>query len=371
MRPLIVLGLFPLFSASPIAQYSESPLTSFFSSFSAASPIASSLTPFFGNNNNNNNNNNLGALLTALFDSISRVSNNQLGAGAGVYSNSQNLGQQARRQADSLISTLRDLARDPRASKALDRVFNNDAVCLKNMEEAIQAIQEGSRLMTAAERDLNTLISRVEGMMKMTDEVKVMREVASLFRLLDPLLTKLSPNNPSSKICAASSESTSAYINSLAVMMNEFSGDFQLVSSPQARGMFAETASILVATNGFLRNLKTQTKEFQNSCFADKESTVRGVRAMRNIIDSLADMAGTLGNLNAAEEIRKADTVTDEIVTMIQKINTGSFNNVGLDCVTKDFNTAADTMDDIASLVQDIGLDNLKNQLGEDFDFNF
>merc|ERR1712226_35060 len=212
-----------------------------------------------------------------------------------------------------------------RASKALDRVFNNDAVCLKNMEEA-----------------------------------KVMREVASLFRLLDPLLTKLPPNNPSSKICAASSESTSAYINSFAVMMNEFSGDFQRVSSPQARGMFAETASILVATNGFLRNLKTQTKEFQNSCFADKESTVRGVRAMRNIIDSLADMAGTLGNLNAAEEIRKADTVTDEIVTMIQKINTGSFNNVGLDCVTKDFNTAADTMDDIASLVQDIGLDNLK-----------
>merc|ERR1712241_555854 len=301
----------------------------------------------------------VGSFLTQLFDSLSRISNSQ-GAVAGVYS--QNLGPQARSQTDSLISTLRNLAKDPKASKAINRVFNKDAVCLKNMEEAIEAIQEGTRLMGAAEADLNTLISKVEGMMKMTDEIQVMREVASMFRLLDPLLTKLSPSNPSSKICASSSENTAAYINSLAVMMNEFSQDFQLVTSPQAREMFAETSSILSATNGFLRNLKTQTKEFQNSCFADKESTVRGVRATRNIIDSLADMAATLGNLDAAQEIRKADAVTDEIVTMIQNMDTGSFTVVGLDCVTKDFYSAADAMDDLASIVQDIGIDNLKSQ---------
>ena len=78
--------------------------------------------------------------------------------------------------------------------------------------------------------------------------------------------------------------------------------------------MFKESARVLAATNGFLRNLRSQTKEFQNFCFSDKESSTRGVRAMGNIITSLADLSATLGNLDTAEEIRKGNGITENIV---------------------------------------------------------
>jgi len=309
MKFLIVLGLFPLFSASP----------------------------FWGN----------------FFSGFRNYPN--------LYS-SQDLALQARSQTDSLISTLRELAQDPKASQAIDRVFNKNAVCLNNMEEAIEAIQEGSRLVEAAEGDLRTLNSRVESLMRLTDEVEVVRELASIFRALDTLLTKLAPANPT--ICSASSDSTAAYINSLAVMMNEFSVDFLLDS--QSRMMFKESARVLAATNSFLRNLRSQTKEFQNFCFSDKESTTRGIRAMGNIITSLADLSATLGNLQTAEEIRKGNRITERIAAQMQNIKD---LNLGLDCSVKDFESAAATMEDLANLIQEVGIDSLTNQLGLDLDF--
>ena len=271
MKFLIVLGLFPLFSASPYWANRFLP------------------QPFFSGYSN----------YPSLYNNL----------GPNLYNN-QGLSLQARSQTDSLVSTLRELARDPMASQAINRVFNNDAVCLNNMEEAIQAIQEGGRLVEAAEGDLRTLTSRVEGLMRLTGEAEVVREVAAIFRVLDSLLNKLNPADQT--ICSASSDSTSAYISSLAVMMNEFSEDFQL--DPQSRDMFKETSKVLSATNAFLRNLKTQAKEFQSFCFTDKESSANGVRAMGKIITSLADLSATLGNLNAAEEIRKGNEYAEKIV---------------------------------------------------------
>ena len=271
MKFLIVLGLFPLFSASPYWANRFLP------------------QPFFSGYSN--------------YPSL----NNNLGP--NLYNN-QGLSLQARSQTDSLVSTLRELARDPMASQAINRVFNKDAVCLNNMEEAIQAILEGGRLVEAAEGDLRTLTSRVEGLMRLTGEAEVVREVAAIFRALDSLLNKLSPADQT--ICSASSDSTSAYISSLAVMMNEFSEDFQL--DPQSRDMFKETSKVLSATNAFLRNLKTQAKEFQSFCFTDKESSANGVRAMGKIITSLADLSATLGNFESAEEIRKGNEYAEKIV---------------------------------------------------------
>ena len=44
--------------------------------------------------------------------------------------------------------------------------------------------------------------------------------------------------------------------------------------------------------------------------------------------------------------------------------------NTGIDCSVRDFNSAAATMDDLADIIQDVGINNLKNQLGLDMDFS-
>ena len=44
--------------------------------------------------------------------------------------------------------------------------------------------------------------------------------------------------------------------------------------------------------------------------------------------------------------------------------------NTGIDCSVGDFNSAAGILDDLANIIQDVGINELKKQLGVDIDFN-
>ena len=49
-----------------------------------------------------------------------------------------------------------------------------------------------------------------------------------------------------------------------------------------------------------------------------------------------------------------------------------STGNIGiLDCTIKDFNTAATTLEEMAVLIQDVGFENLRRELGINISFDF
>ena len=180
--------------------------------------------------------------------------------------------------------------------------------------QAIEAIQEGAALVEAAEGDLRTLNSRVESLLTMRKEVEVMREVSSILRALEPLLRKISPANPTSRICQSSPDRTEAYLQSLAVLMKDLSEDSQLTEDSEVERTLVQSVSVISTLTAFLGRLRTHTKEFQNFCYPDKETTVRGIRALGEIVDDLADMSAALGNIRAAVEIRRGNRITEAIV---------------------------------------------------------
>ena len=225
---------------------------------------------------------------------------------------------------EELIDTLRTLAKDPATSQHIDRAFSDEnMVCLKNMDEAIEAIQEGTRLFEAAQPNLDSLNRRVKELRGLTGEAEVLRQVASIFRALEPLLKKLAPSNPASRICSASPDRTQAFLRSLAVMMHELSEDTNLAISPEIRGELTRSGVILSTVTSFLRQLISQSKSFpQYSCVSDKESVTRGILTLGNIISSLADMTDIPGNYRAGEEMRKGSLVIDTIVVSPREIYT-------------------------------------------------
>jgi len=282
----------------------------------------------------------------------------------GLYSN-QDLGFQARTEANRLISTLRGIAQDPTspASQTIQNVFNRDNICLNNIEEAVQAIQEGSSLVEASEGDLRTLSSRLESLTRLTDEAEVVREVASIFRALEPLITKISPAKNSIKICSGSPE---AYISSLSALLEELSENSEIQS--QARGSLAQSAPVLNSVTTFISRLRSQNTDFQNVCSTDEESRNRGISAMGEILGSLADMAARLGNTRVAEEISKRKGIPDQIFRQLTEKDIGL--ELGLDCSATDLSGTAATLEDIANVIRDIGFDTLKSELGVDIDLS-
>lgn len=248
------------------------------------------------------------------------------------------LGSGGRFAMDSLIPCLEIIVKDPAAFKAINKIFNNDNICLKNMDEVIEAIKESSELVTATEGDLETLKDHIEGLGSLRGETQVVRKVAAVLRALKPLIEKMSPAVNSSKVCSASSENTFTYLRSLAVVMHQLSYDKQVAPTQEARDMFHDSGNILSGLSAFLRQVKTQSREFQNLCFPNTESTVRGIRALGNLMDSMADMFSTLGNYKAGEQIRKGKYFADNIANQIPLIND---LNVGFnDCTVTDLDSA-------------------------------
>ena len=213
-----------------------------------------------------------------------------------------------RTTARELISTLRDLQDEPKASETIKKLFSDEnSVCLSSMEEAIEAIEEGTRLVEDAEGDFMALQSRIESLLGQKSEVEVMREVASILRALQPLLTKITPANPS--LCAASTDSTFAYLRRLALIFHELSEE-----SEDHKAMLERAASTISAVTVFLNQLRSEARLVQSLCQPDRQSTVSGLRALTNIIANLADMTAVVGNHRTAEDIRKGNLITEKIM---------------------------------------------------------
>merc|ERR1712142_1222618 len=256
-----------------------------------------------------------------------------------------------RQMTNTLISTLQAMSNDHRVTATFDKIFNNDNTCLRKSAD----------LMAAAEGDLQTLNSVVEGLMSQEGEVAALKGTAQIFRTLQPLVEKLSPMMTSNNNCPTSLDS----LRGLAVVMHELSYDDEVAINKQARDMFHKAGNIVSVVATFLSQLQSHARNFGTICNPDKTSTMRAISAVGDMVGSLADLFSSLGNYKAGVEVRKGADFASKIANQIPRLND---LNIGfLDCSMKDFNEAAQTMDDIASLVEDIGLERLSNDLG----FNF
>merc|ERR1712106_658109 len=75
--------------------------------------------------------------------------------------NTMDIIKQTRTQANALMNTLRTLAKKPEASPILDKVFSekgND--CIKNMDEAIEAIETSTKLFENAGDEIKLLLKK-------------------------------------------------------------------------------------------------------------------------------------------------------------------------------------------------------------------
>jgi hypothetical protein len=266
----------------------------------------------------------------------------------------------------TVISSLETMSKDPAAAATIDKVFSMDNICLQNIDEAINVVREASQMLTVTESDLQSINNHVKSLNGKIGEAEVVRQVAEILRSLKPIVEI---NSTGSDFPACSTENGFASLRSLAVIMHEFSYDNEVATTKESRDLFHKSGNILSGLVAFLSQLKTQSREFQNFCYPNTDSAVRGISALGNVIDSMADMFSTLGNYKAGEEIRKGKYFIKNIVRQIPLMNQ---LNVGThDCSVSDLDSAAQTLKDLASLVDEIGMEKLGNDLGIDLTANY
>ena len=217
---------------------------------------------------------------------------------------------------NTLISTLQAMSNDHRVTSTFDKIFNNDNTCLNNIDEAIDGLRKSADLMAAAEGDLQTLNSVVEGLMSQEGEVAALKGTAQIFRTLQPLVEKLSPMMTSNNNCPTSLDS----LRGLAVVMHELSYDDEVAINKQARDMFHKAGNIVSVVATFLSQLQSHARNFGTICNPDKTSTMRAISAVGDMVGSLADLFSSLGNYKAGVEVRKGADFASKIAVSSVRI---------------------------------------------------
>lgn len=270
---------------------------------------------------------------------------------------------QVRYMARILVANLRALNAHPNSARIIRKIFEkNNKQCLRDMNDALWAINEGAKLLENASGDIQSLVLKVQNMIGLKDEAEIVREVASIMRSLTPLLTKLTPESPSNKVCRSNSDSTFDYLHSLAVILEELSEDPQLAVHPELNRMLVYSGSVVAGVTGFLRKMRVKTEEFQDACTGDRLSGMRAVSALGDMMVSLADMVSTLGGLATGRDIREGRKIAERIEAQLGILK--DFQGYYTCSPGENMNSAAAAMEDLSYLIQDIGLDNLQQELG-------
>merc|ERR1712106_1143256 len=268
---------------------------------------------------------------------------------------------QSRQLTEYVKLTLRQLQKDPIASPYLRRIIDASE-CITTIEDAIVAIDASVRLLEDAEPEVLRLVDTVQAMQTYNDTETIVRVSADVIRQLGKVVPKLAPAD--TKVCGSSPTVSFTVINIVASVLDDISKDGNIRLSQSGRQELQTSATVVRGIVSFIKQLGATFNGFdKEKCVSDKETNVRAISAIGEMLYSLGNMFESFGGVSEAKQVRERAAYVQNIVAAIQK---SSLFDVGtLDCSRPgDTSLASQTLDDVADLIADVGLEQLAKQLG-------
>jgi len=268
---------------------------------------------------------------------------------------------QTRQLTEYVKLSLRQLAKDPLASPYIKRILSASE-CLNTIQDAIVSIDASVRLLEDAGPEVLRLVDTVEAMQTYTDTETIVRVSADIVRQLGILVPKLAPKNP--QPCGSTPEVSFAVLELVAEVIGDISIDQNIALTNAGRKELKTSAQVVSGIVNFIKQLGVTFNGFnKEGCVADKNTNSQAISAIGDMLLSLGDMFESFGGVKDAEDVRQKAAWVKNIVVAINKSN---LLDVGtLDCNRPgDTSLAAQTLDDIADLIAEVGIEKLAAQLG-------
>jgi len=269
---------------------------------------------------------------------------------------------EVRSQARTITSTLKGLAANPRSAARVNQIIaDNYSPCLNSIEEGIASIQSATQLVEDIGPDVQAVMDKLDSFEKLSEPSVVVRETGALLRLYKPLAEKTG-------VLSTNEDCKVGSLRSLAVLTSELADrpDINLGVREKLRRSSAGISSVTT----YLTKLQASSAKLENFCTADNKYNRQSIAAIGELMEDLADLYGALGDAKTGERIRYGKVYTDKVTAELTKLDT-----VGLgasDCSQHgDISAAAQTLEDLATLIDEVGIENLQQQLGTDIQFDF
>ena len=295
-------------------------------------------------------------------------------------SSSSSVVQQTEDLAEILTSILRDLSNNPASAATVDNIIkDNYNPCLTSLEGSLQSIETAVTLVKTTGPEIEVLTDKFNSFTKLKDPAIIVRETGAMLRLLKPLAEK-------SKVVSEENCEGFGSLRSLAVLVTEIADKPELSLKYGVKSQLRQSAAVLSTVTTFLEQLKSDIARMEKFCTANNQYNRDSIVAIGDLMENLANMYSSLGDIKTGEKIRYGKVYIDGVTVRQTAISRGiltcstqaelaKLDLVGLgnsDCTNNgDIRAAAAILDDLATLIEDVGLDALSEQLGADLSFDF
>jgi len=272
----------------------------------------------------------------------------------------ENIFGETRQQANNLKSTLKKLSSHGKASRYMKRIFASGE-CIHSVDEAIDAIESGTKIIEDSEPGLRSLIRTMNSIKNPSDIVQVTSTSAELLRQMEILMPRLTPSKLD--ICGSSFDATFETMKSVGDILNVISEDQTLGISKLTRLQMKQSRVIVDSVNTFLAELNIIFKDLKTQCSSHQGYNVKSLKAIGKMLEKLGELFMDLGEIDTAKDIQEGASFTQKVVKAIENFPEVEFGD--LDCNSHgNFETTARMLEDLVKLIQEIGLDKLKKQIG-------
>ena len=271
---------------------------------------------------------------------------------------------QAAENAKTLLTSLKNNATyAPLVVKALE-----SSNCLDNIDDAIAAVEASAKMV----EDIAPTFQAMRGQ---RDILVLTRSSAAMLRRLDSIMPRLD-RYPLNLGCAAPAAGQPGQLSDLDSLLQQFATFIPASSNIRP----ARFSALISQTQAFLAKVKRSTArlqdgqlcargDFQNTIFTTVEEIMTDLSEFLTSVN--ADQSGSVRSQSAQFQ--------QKFQQMFQQVAAG-LNTAGLqqscslgttDISTAPLSTLAQTLDDLAVIIEDVGVETLSQELGFDLDFNF
>jgi len=236
--------------------------------------------------------------------------------------------------------------------------------CLNSIDDAIAAVEASARLVEENGPELSNLAVRFQQLEGEDDPVKQTRTTAALLRTLQDLLPRLTAS-PISTRCSDTAEQRVSGLADLASLLDRVATTTRAARPRQAIQFSARQTRKLAS---FLGKLSSQVASLQDSNLcarADYQTSIYST--IEGIMTDLADYMGDVSsNATRAVAIRRKAAQFSRLAEAFQTAGLSLEQPCGS---YSSYAELADTLDDLAVIIEDVGLETLYSELGIELDF--
>lgn len=275
-----------------------------------------------------------------------------------------NIVENAKAQAESTLTILESFKGSSIAAQYINPIFDTSD-CLNNLEDVTDLIREGTSLIVENGPDIIYLEAIVESLKGETDIIKMIKASSRMLRTLDGLGPALATGT--SNLCISSPEASVKSFRDLSHILVDISNNKNLIVPPRSKQLLEISSKIVDQTADFLETVNKSLETFQTVCQNGRNNQTAIYDSIRDILNSLAGLFEEMGFVEKSAEIMKQSEFIKKIVDNYAGLDDLSLD---LECsLVGEYTALAQTLDDLAEIIELVGIEKLSKELGINLDF--